>query len=78
MQAAQAANSALQNEIMLLQARLTEQNEALQRTRYQENMSAPGPADRTQRRDTPAENHVTGELCAYVYFDCIVVHGLFV
>ncbi|EIE26423.1 hypothetical protein COCSUDRAFT_58961 [Coccomyxa subellipsoidea C-169] len=59
-EAAQAANSALQNEIMLLQARLSEQNEALQRTRHQENMSAPGPADWTQRRDTPAENHVTG------------------
>jgi hypothetical protein len=60
-QAAQAANAALQNEIMLLQARLSEQNEVLRRSSPQENMSGPGPADRSQDNKQSADNHITGE-----------------
>ena len=61
MQAARAANSALQNEIMLLQARLSDQNEILRRSSQQENLSGVDPPYWSQGNRPSADTHVTGD-----------------
>jgi len=60
-QAAQAANSALQKEIMLMQARLGQQDDLLQRSSLRQNMPAPKPAEWDQQNELLAQNNITGE-----------------